>query len=62
MIVNLLEIIRKTTPVTQHINALKEPFREKFVTRKQTYQLRRETISELKKLANRYVIVAFSAE
>jgi thiol-disulfide isomerase/thioredoxin len=61
MNVDLLEVIRKTVPVTQYISSLEDPFREKFVTRKQTYQLKRETINELAKFANKYMIIAFSA-
>jgi len=59
---NLIEIIRKTVPVTHYINSIEEPFHEKFVARKQAYQLNPEAINELKRFANKYVIVAFSAE
>lgn len=62
MNINLLEILRRTVPVAQYINSLEEPFREKFVTRKQTYQLKRETTNELKKFVNKYIMIAFSAE
>ncbi len=62
MKINLLETITKTIPVSQYINSLEEPFHQKFLTRKQTYQLKQEAISQLKKFVNNYVIVAFSAE
>jgi len=62
MNVNFSEIRKKTVPVNQYMDSLKQPFREKFLTRKQTYQLKREVLTQLKKFANKYVIVAFSAE
>jgi len=62
MNVNFSEVGKKTVSVNQYIDNLKQPFREKFLTRKQTYQLKREVTTQLKKFANKYVIVAFSAE
>jgi len=62
MNVKLPEIRKKTSSVNQYIDNLKQPFREKFLTRKQTYQLKQEVVNQLKKLAHKYVIVAFSAE
>ncbi|NWF87292.1 thioredoxin family protein [Candidatus Bathyarchaeota archaeon] len=62
MKINLTEIEKRTVSVNQYINSLEQPFRQKFLTRKQTYQLKQEIITQLKKLANKYVIVAFSAE
>jgi len=62
MNVNLSEIKRKTVSVNPYIDSLKQPFSRKFLTRKQTYQLKREAINQLKKFANKYVIVTFSAE
>lgn len=61
MNISLSEIKKKTVSVSQYIDSLKQPFSEKFLTRKQTYQLKREAINQLKKFANKYVIVAFSA-
>lgn len=60
--VNLSEVRRKTVSVSQYISSLKQPFSEKFLTRKQTHQLKQETIRQLKKFADKYVIIAFSAE
>jgi len=62
MSANLSEIKKKAVSVNQYIDSLKQPFSEKFLTRKQTYQLKREAINQLKKFASKYVIVAFSAE
>jgi len=59
---NLSEIRKKTVSVEQYLDSLEEPFRERFLTRKQTYTLNQEAISQLKKVADKYVIVAFSAE
>lgn len=62
MNINLSEIRRKTVAVNQYIDSLKQPFHEKFLTRKQTYQLNREATNQLEKFADKYIIVAFSAE
>jgi thiol-disulfide isomerase/thioredoxin len=59
---NSSEIIKRTVSVNQYIESLKQPFRDKFLTRKQTYQLKQEAINQLKKFANKYIVVAFSAE
>jgi len=62
MNINLSEIIKKTVSVEQYLDSLEEPFRERFLTRKQTYTLKQEAVNQLKKVADKYVIVAFSAE
>lgn len=62
MNVNLWEIRIKTVSVKDYIENLEEPFREKFLTRKQTYLSNQEAVNKLKNLAKEYVIVAFSAE
>jgi thiol-disulfide isomerase/thioredoxin len=62
MSINLSEIRKKTVSVEQYLDSLEEPFREKFLTRKQTYTLNQEAVNQLKKVADKYVIVAFSAE
>lgn len=62
MNINLSETRKKTVSVNQYIKSLPQPFLEKFLTRKQAYQLEPEVISQLKNFANKYVIVAFSAE
>jgi len=62
MKLNFPEIIKKTIPVGKYIGSIEQPFREKFLIRKQTYQLNREAINQFKRFANKCVIVAFSAE
>lgn len=62
MNISLSEIRNKTVSVNQYIDSLKQPFREKFLMRKQTYQLKQEVINQLRKFAGKCVIVAFSAE
>jgi len=62
MSINLSEIRKKTVSVKEYLDSLKQPFHEKFLTRKQTYQLKQEAINQLKKFANKYMLVAFSAE
>jgi hypothetical protein len=59
---NLSEIRKKTVSVKEYLDSLEQPFRDKFLTRKQTYRLKLEAVNQLKKFANNYVIVAFSAE
>jgi len=62
MNISLSEIKKKTVSVSQYIDSLKQPFSEKFLTRKQTYQLKQEPVNQLKKFADKYTVVAFSAE
>ena len=59
---NLSEIRKRTVTVSQYIESLKQPFCDKFLTRKQTYQLKQEATNQLKKFADKYIVVAFSAE
>jgi len=60
--INLQEIIKKTVSINEYIEGIAHPFKDKFLERKQTYQLNEEIISKLKEYANKVVIVAFSAE
>jgi len=59
---NLSEIRKRACPVTQYIESLEQPFHEKFIARKQLYQLKKEALNKLKKFANKYLILVFSAE
>jgi hypothetical protein len=61
MLLDLSEIRRKTVSVTDYMSNLEEPFREKFLRRKQTYRLNQEAISKLRESAAKYMIIAFSA-
>jgi len=60
--VNLDEIRGKTVSVKDYISSMREPFREKFLDRKESYQPNQEAIERLKKEANKYTIVVFSAQ
>ncbi len=60
--INLEEVRRKTVPVNQYIAGIREPFRQRFLERKITYQLNSEAVDRLKNLASGIVVVAFSAE
>jgi thiol-disulfide isomerase/thioredoxin len=62
MSINLSEIRKKTVSVEQYIKSLAQPFNEKFLKRKQTYTLNQKAVNQLKKFANKYMVVAFSAE
>lgn len=61
MPLNLSEIRMRTVSASDYISNLEEPFREKFLERKQTYQSNQEAISQLRASAGNYVIIAFSA-
>ena len=61
MNLNLSEIRKRAVPVGEYIDGLDEPFKEKHLARKQTYQLQTDMIDELKKHAGNYIIVIFSA-
>jgi thiol-disulfide isomerase/thioredoxin len=62
MNINLQGIREKTVSISQYMETLTEPFKDKFLVRKQTYRLKTEVINQLKKFANKCVIIAFSAE
>ncbi|MBX5328533.1 MAG: thioredoxin family protein [Candidatus Bathyarchaeota archaeon] len=62
MDIKLAEIRKRTISVNEYLDSLGEPFREKFFTRKRTYRLNQEMIIQLKKFADNFVVVAFSAE
>jgi thiol-disulfide isomerase/thioredoxin len=59
---SLAEIETEAIAANQYIDSLEQPFRQKFLARKQTYALNREAIDQLRKLAGKYAIVAFSAQ
>ena len=58
---DLCEIRKRAVLVSEYIDGLDEPFQEKYLWRKQTYQLQTGAIAELKRHAHNYFIVAFSA-
>jgi hypothetical protein len=59
--VDLTEIRKKTVSATECIESLDEPFQKRFIEQKKTYRLQTGTVEQLKKLRERYVVVAFSA-
>jgi thiol-disulfide isomerase/thioredoxin len=61
MNVNLSEIRKRALLIDEYVDDLEEPSKEKYLARKQAYQLQTDTIDELKKHACKHVILVFSA-
>jgi thiol-disulfide isomerase/thioredoxin len=61
MIVDLAEIRGKTVSIDEYICSLDQVFRERFLTRKQTYVLKIYPVEELRKSTPGHMIVVFSA-
>jgi len=61
MNIDRAQIEKRTVSIDQYLLTLDERFREKFITAKSTYQLKQETIEQLRPIAGEYVIVVFSA-
>lgn len=61
MNVNLSDVRKRAVTVTEYINGLDEPLKQKYLARKQTYQIQTGALDELKKHARKYFVVAFSA-
>jgi thiol-disulfide isomerase/thioredoxin len=61
MRVNLTEVRKRTATAKEYIESLEQPFRQNFLNRKQTYQLDTEALNQLKRIAGKHVIIAFSA-
>jgi len=64
MIIDLKQVIEKTSAVDEYIRNLPQPYKGKFIERKQTYQLEEDVIHKIKGLENteNLLIVVFSAE
>ncbi len=62
MKINPSEIENRTISITQYMNTLKGPFREKFLTARQEYPLKNETLKTLEQYACSHFLVIFSAE
>lgn len=58
---NLPEIRKKTVSLDQYIDSLEQPFKEKFLNRKQTYKLQPEAVDQLRNFAEKYIAIVFSA-
>jgi thiol-disulfide isomerase/thioredoxin len=61
MIFDLSDIRKKTVSAGQYIDSLEQQFKEKFLNRKQEYKLQPEAVDQLRNLAEKYVIIVFSA-
>lgn len=59
---NLKVITEKTVSVDKYINKMTEPFKKRFLERKQTYHLNEKTVGKLKGYVKDVVIVVFAAE
>jgi thiol-disulfide isomerase/thioredoxin len=60
--VDLQEAETRTVSVGRYINAMSQPFREKFLERKRSYQLNEAIVQRLRSYARDVVVVVFSAE
>lgn len=58
---DLSEIRTSAATVDEYIDSLKEPFKEKFLARMQTYQLQMQLVDQLKTRTNDFMILVFSA-
>jgi len=56
------EIKRKTVSVDEYLSSMTSSNKQKFLTRKESYQLNQDAVSKLKRIADKYTIVVFSAE
>jgi len=55
------DIRKKTVSVDQYINSLEQPFKEKFLAKKQAYKLQPEAVEQLRRFAEKRVVIVFSA-
>lgn len=62
MKIDLEEIKLRAMSVNRYIVSISEPFRAKFLERKETYKLNWEVIGKLKHIVDNVMVVAFSAE
>jgi len=60
--IDLSKIMERIVPISKYIEGIAYPFKERFLERKQTYQLNEEAILNLKNYAKDIIIVVFSAE
>jgi len=61
-LIDLSKITERTVPISKYIERIAYPFKERFLEKKQTYQLNEEAILNLKNYAKDILIVVFSAE
>lgn len=60
--VDLKELITKTIPVHEYIEKMAQPYKERFLKRKQSYQLDGDVMQKLKDYVEDNVILVFSAD
>jgi thiol-disulfide isomerase/thioredoxin len=58
---DLLDISKKTVSVGQYIDSLEQPLREKYLNRERAYKLHPEAVDQLRRCAEEYVAIVFSA-
>jgi hypothetical protein len=61
MSIDLSDIRKKTVSVGQYIDSLEQPFKERFLTKKRTYKLQPEAVEQLRRFAEKCVVIVFSA-
>lgn len=61
MRVNLSDVRKRTVSANEYIESLEQPFRQNFLSQKQTYQLNTEALNQLRRIMEKHVIIAFSA-
>lgn len=60
--IDLDEIRRKTVSVDEYLSSITSLNKEKFLARKESYQLNQDAVSKLERIADKYTVVVFSAE
>jgi hypothetical protein len=61
MNIDLSDIRKKTVSVGEYIDSLEQPFKERFLTKKQAYKLKPEAVDQLRRFAEKFVVIVFSA-
>jgi hypothetical protein len=61
MNIDLSDIRKKTVSVGEYIDSLEQPFKERFLTKKQAYRLNPEAVDKLRRFAEKCVVIVFSA-
>jgi hypothetical protein len=60
--VNRLEVEKRTVSISEYLNNLKEPFRQRLFEAKQNYRLDKESAGKIGEYANTHFMVAFSGD
>ena len=62
MSINLPELRKRTISLNEYVESLEQPFKERFLSRKQTYTLNEQAVNRLREVADKYVIIVFSTQ